>query len=89
MIKILDSFDFRVIPSLNKKLAGELAQYEYIERRLNVITLCNSGMGKTHIATGLDMEACQKGMPTLFSRASTLVNELMEARGDRRLVRFK
>jgi len=79
-IKCLDSFDFRAIPSLNKKLVGELARCEYIERRENVIALGNSGTGKTHIATGLGVEACQKGMPTLFSTASTLANELMEAR---------
>ena len=88
-IKSLDSFDFKAMPSLNKKLVGELARCEYIERRENVIALGNSGTGKTHIATGLGVEACQKGLPVLFSTASALVNELMEARDERRLLRFQ
>ena len=61
VIKSLDSFDFKVIPSLNKTLVLELARCEYIERRENLIALGNSGTGKTHIALGLGLAACQKG----------------------------
>ena len=43
--KSLDSFDFKVIPSLNKTLVLELARGEWIERRENVITLGPSGTG--------------------------------------------
>ena len=50
VVKSLDSFDFKVIPSLNKALVLELARCEYIERRENLIALGNSGTGKTHIA---------------------------------------
>ena len=60
--KSLDSFDFKVIPSLNKALVLELARCEYIERRENLIALGNSGTGKTHIALGLGLAACQKGL---------------------------
>ena len=42
VIKSLDSFDFKVIPSLNKTLVLELARCEYIERRENLIALGNS-----------------------------------------------
>ena len=59
VIKSLDSFDFKVIPSLNKTLVLELARCEYIERRENLIALGNSGTGKTHIALGLGLAACQ------------------------------
>jgi len=88
-IKRLDSFDFKALPSLNKKMVTELARCEYIDRKENVIALGNSGTGKTHIATGLGMAACQKGLPVLFTTASALVNELMEARDEKRLVRFQ
>ena len=43
VVKSLDSFDFKVIPSLNKALVLELARCEYIERRENLIALGNSG----------------------------------------------
>ena len=45
VLKSLDSFDFKVIPSLNKALVLELARCEYIERRENLIALGNSGTG--------------------------------------------
>ena len=50
VVKSLDSFDFKVIPSLNKALVLELARCEYIERRENLIALGNSGTGKTHMS---------------------------------------
>ena len=47
-VKSLDSFDFKVLASLNKMLVLELARCEYVERRENIIALGNSGTGKTH-----------------------------------------
>ena len=35
--KSLDSFDFKVIPSLNKMLVMELARCEFVTRRENII----------------------------------------------------
>ena len=82
--KSLDAFDFLAIPSVNKALVLQLARCEYIERRENVIAIGNSGTGKTHIALGLGLAACQRGMSVGFTTAAALVHELMEARDDRR-----
>ncbi len=79
-VKSLDSFDFKILPSLNKMLALDLARCEYVERRENVIALGNSGTGKTHVALGLGLAACQKGLAVGFTTAAALVHELMEAR---------
>ena len=89
VVKSLDSFDFKVIPSLNKALVLELARCEYIERRENLIALGNSGTGKTHIALGLGLAACQKGLSVGFITAAALVHELIEARDDKQLLRFQ
>jgi len=88
-VKSLDSFDFLAIPSLNKALVLELARGEYIERRENVIALGNSGTGKTHIALGLGLAACQKGLSVGFATAAALVHELLEARDEKRLLRLQ
>ena len=88
-VKSLDSFDFAAIPSLNKMLVLELARCAYIERRENVIALGNSGTGKTHVALGLGLAACQKGLPVGFTTASALVHELLEANTERRLLRLQ
>ena len=88
-VKSLDSFDFKAIASLNKMLVVELARCEYVERRENIIALGNSGTGKTHIALGLGLAACQKGLSVGFLTAAALVHELMEARDEKRLLRLQ
>lgn len=88
-IKRLDSFDFKAIPSLNKALIMELSRCEYIDKKENVIALGNSGTGKTHIATGFGVAACQKGLSVLFATAASLVSELLEARDEKRLLRLQ
>ena len=87
--KSLDSFDFTAIPSLNKTLVLELARSQYVARRENVIAVGNSGTGKTHIALGLGLAACQKGLSVGFTTAAALVNELHEARDEKRLLRLQ
>ena len=87
--KSLNSFDFKVIPSLNKALTVELARCEFIDHRHNVIALGPSGTGKTHIALGLGLAACQKGKKVRFTTASALVHELIEVADDRRLQRLQ
>jgi DNA replication protein DnaC len=89
VVKSLDSFDFKAIPTLNKTLVLDLARCEYIERRENVIALGNSGTGKTHVALGLGLAACQKGLSVGFATAAALVHELMEARDEKRLLRLQ
>ena len=97
-VKSLHSFDFKAIPALNKMQVLELARCEWIERRENVPMLeaClrhdapgPSGTGKTHIALGLGLSACQKGLSVGFVTAAALVHELMEARDERRLLRLQ
>ena len=88
-VKSLDTFDFLAIPSLNKALVLELARCEYVERRENIIALGNSGTGKTHIALGLGLAACQRGLSVGFTTAAALVHELIEARDERRLLNLQ
>ena len=62
---------------------------EYVERCENVIALGNSGTGKSHIALGLGLAACQHGLSVGFAAAAALVHELLEARDDKRLLRIQ
>ena len=89
VVKQLESFDFKAIPSLNKMLVLDLARGEYIARRENVILLGPSGAGKTHVALALGLAACQKGLAVRFATASHPVHELIEARDEKRLLRLQ
>ena len=45
--------------------------------------------GKTHVALGLGLAACQRGLPVGFTTAASLVHELIEARDERRLLNLQ
>ena len=75
-VKSLESFEFTALPSLNKTLVLELARSEYIARRENIIAVGNTVTGKTHVALGLGLAACQKGLAVSFTTVAALVNEL-------------
>ena len=87
--KSLDTFDFLAMPSVNKHLVMQLARCEYVDRRENVIAVGNSGTGKTHVALGLGLAACQRGLSVGFTTAASLVHELIEARDERRLLNLQ
>jgi DNA replication protein DnaC len=88
-VKSLGSFDFAAIPALNKLLVLELTRCAYLEQRENVIALGPSGTGKTHVALGLGLAACQRGLAVGCTTAAALVHELLEARDERRLLRLQ
>ena len=75
----LAEFDLKIMPSLNKPLTMELARCDYVDRRENIIALGPSGTGKTHIALGLGLAACQRGLKVRFTTAAALVHDLIEA----------
>jgi len=89
MIKSLENFDFRAIASLNKMLTLELARCDYITKRQNVLAVGNSGTGKTHIALALGLAACQNGFKVRFATAAGIVNEMIEARDEKTLLRLQ
>ena len=89
VVKQLERFDFKAIPSLNKMRVLDRARGDDIDRRENAILLGPSGVGKTHIALALGLAACQKGISVRFTTASQLVHEMTEARDEKRLLRLQ
>jgi DNA replication protein DnaC len=89
VVKSLDTFEFLALPSVNKALVLELARCQFLLRRENVLLLGNSGTGKTHLALALGLAACQRGHGVRFTTAAALVHELMEAKDEKRLLRFQ
>ena len=87
LIKPLETFDFGAAPQLDARLVKELSGCEYAQKPRNIIFLGKSGTGKTHLATGLGMEACKQGIRTRFVTGCGLANELIEARDEKILAR--
>jgi DNA replication protein DnaC len=86
--KELADFDFSALPTLNKAKVLDLARGEYIHRRESILLVGHPGLGKTHVATGLALEACRQGHKVRFYTAARLVNELIEAQDEHRLNKF-
>jgi DNA replication protein DnaC len=88
VIKTLDTFDFKRIPSINETLIRELMTGEYLDRYENILLVGNSGTGKTHLATALAFGACQQGRRVRFFSVTGLVTQLTEAREEKQLERL-
>lgn len=65
---------------LSDLFVNELASCRFISEKKNVVMVGNPGRGKTHMAIGLGLKACELGMNVLFKNAATLSTELAEAR---------
>lgn len=79
VVKQLADFDFTALPSLNQQKVRQLAQGDYLRQAEPVILIGNPGLGKTHIATALAVEACRQHHRVRFYNTAALVNELLVA----------
>ncbi|MFZ2463921.1 MAG: IS21-like element helper ATPase IstB [Caldibacillus thermoamylovorans] len=87
--KTLDTYDFSLMPSLNKNRFIKLAKGEFVEKKENIILLGNSGTGKTHLAIALGIEMIQNGYKVKFTTASELVEQLLIASDEHKLGAFE
>ena len=75
--KTLDSYDFSLMPSLNRNRFLTLSKGDFVEKKENIIFLGNSGTGKSHLATGIGIEMIKNGYKVKFISAAELVEELL------------
>lgn len=83
--KTLEEFDFTFQPSIDEKAIKELATMAFVHREENVIFLGPPGVGKTHLAVGLAMEALSQGISVYFSSLIRLIEDLKKAYEENRL----
>jgi DNA replication protein DnaC len=83
--KSLEEFDFDHARGLKRDLIAHLGTLDFVTGRENVVFLGPPGTGKTHLATGLAIRACQGGHRVLFATASEWVARLADAHRDGRL----
>lgn len=80
--KIIDNYDFTYQPELNRKQIIEISSCRFITERRNIIFIGNPGVGKTHLANAIGIEAVKKGYKVLFIHASDVVSKLVASKGD-------
>lgn len=87
-MKLLGELDLRAEPMPSPERVSALAGCGFIAAGENVLALGNSGTGKTHLATGLGIEACKRGYRVRFWPAATLAAELEAAQAEHQLHRY-
>lgn len=74
--KMLEQFNLNEQQSLSKKQYNQLKELLWIEQLYNLILLGPPGVGKTHLAIGLGMEAINQGYKVIFSSMGELIHTL-------------
>lgn len=77
--KTLEDFDFDHQRSLKRDTLMHLGTLDFVAAKDNVVFLGPPGTGKTHLAIGLSIRACQAGHRTLFATAAEWVDRLADA----------
>lgn len=83
--KSLEDFDYDHARGLRREAIAHLGTLDFVTARENVVFLGPPGTGKTHLATGIAIRACQAGHRVQFATASEWVDRLATAHHDGRL----
>jgi DNA replication protein DnaC len=83
--KSLEEFDYDHARSLKREVIAHLGTLDFVVARENVVFLGPPGTGKSHLAIGLGVRACQAGHRVLFATAAQWVARLAEAHAAGRL----
>src|SRR5260370_16045532 len=86
-LKRLEQFDFKFPASIDEKKIRELASLRFLERHENAVFLGPPGVGKTHLAVSLGMEAIRQGFSVYFVSLPDLLDRLVQAQAENRMRR--
>ena len=79
----LESFPFKLQPTIHKSQIMSLAQLDFIGKAQNIVLIGNPGTGKTGLAAGLLRKALVAGYRGRFYNAQDLLDELYTSLADR------
>ena len=83
--KELKDFDFSFNPKINKEKILDFKHLRFIENKENILFLGVPGVGKTHLATSIGIEAAKNRKITYFINCHDLILQLKRAKLENRL----
>ena len=84
-LKTTDDFDFNFQPSINKKQILGFKDMRFVDNKENILFIGNPGVGKTHLATSIGIEAAKNHRSTYFVSCNDLIMQLKKALIENRL----
>ena len=84
-LKTFDDFNFSFQPSINKEQILNYKYLQFIENKENIIFIGSPGVGKTHLATSIGIEATKTRVSTYFISCNDLILQLKRAHLENRL----
>ena len=78
--KSLAHFDFSAAPAINRTLIQEMSACTFIQRHENLLFCGPTGVGKSHLANGLALEALKRDYRVLSRGVQRLMADLHAAR---------
>lgn len=84
-LKTFDDFNFNFQPSINKEQILNFKYLKFIENKENIIFIGSPGVGKTHLATSIGIEAAKARVSTYFISCGDLLLQLKRAHLENRL----
>jgi DNA replication protein DnaC len=81
MERTMEDFDWQWPKAINRDQIRHLFSLDFIRQKTNVVLIGTVGLGKTHIASALGRQACERGHSVLFTQAVDIINALAAARG--------
>lgn len=79
-VKTIKDFDFNFQPQINKNLIDYLLTFRFVDKSENIIFYGTPGVGKTHLATAIGIEAAKSKLSVYFIDGNKLINNLKEAK---------
>lgn len=83
--KTIKDFDFSYQPSISKSQILDLVSLRFLETFDNILLIGSSGVGKTHLATAIGIEASSKRVSTYFIHFQTLMAKIKKAISENRV----
>ena len=85
VMKTLNTFNWQWPKAIDRNQVEHLSRLRFVENKHNAVLLGPVGVGKTHLATAIALQACHSGHKVLYINAVEAINDLITAQKQGRL----